>query len=149
MPSAAITPSSLRSSNLITISLIIFPFSSCRANIVPLKTLERKADSVLLPMFIFLKTGIADNYLASEIIGPSMPVPPPIPVVLLDPDISLTRWKNHMIVPLNSLSGISFPINALLLSGTGTTLNILLTSVRYDIFVNYVGKENISPIIVG
>ena len=59
---------------------------------------ERNIDTdILSSTFMFLKSGIAKTSFANARIGPGIPVPPVIPTVLLDPAISLTRWKNQVI----------------------------------------------------
>lgn len=144
------TPSSPRKSNLTTDSLIICPFSSRCIISVPLNNFERKRDNdISSSTFISLKNGIAEISFAKARIGPGIPVPPVTPAVLLDPATSLTRWKNHVIVPIKIFCGTSFPMKGLLFSGTSTTRNTPLTSVPYDFSVNCVNKENAKPTIVG
>lgn len=72
---------------------------------------------------------MAEISFANARIGPGIPVPPVLPAVLLDPAISLTRWKNQVIVPFKIFSGTSFPIKGLLLSGTSTTRKTPFSSV--------------------
>lgn len=70
---------------------MIFPFSSCFANKVPLNSLDRNFDIELPCISIFLNIGNTDNSFAIDKIGPGIPVSPVIHAVLLEHAISLTR----------------------------------------------------------
>ena len=94
---------------------MIFPLSSCSANNVPLNNFDKSSDIDISFIFRFLKKGSTDISLAIDKIGPGIPVPPLKPTVLLDPAISLIRWKNQTNVPLIIFEELFSPINILLL----------------------------------
>ena len=129
LPISTATPISPRKSNLITVSLMIFPFSSCSASSVPLNNLDKNTENDVSSFFRFLKNGRTDISFALDKIGTGIPVPPLNPAVLLEPAISLIKWKNHTSVPFIIFDDVSSPIKILLFSGTSTIKKFPATSV--------------------
>ncbi|TCM20339.1 hypothetical protein EDF59_1753 [Novosphingobium sp. ST904] len=73
----------------------------------------------------------------------------PTPAVLLLPDMSLTRWKNQLIVPQKIFEGISDPINSKPFSLMSMDKNVPSPFWKYPFFVNWVKMEKNRPIGVG
>ena len=111
-------PNSPRKSIFRMLSLIIAPVSSCFASKVPLKSFDINTDMERSLIFMSLKAGRTDSSFANERIGPGIPVPLLLPVELLEPETSLTRWKNQIIVPYSIFVTTSSPMKARLFSGT-------------------------------